>query len=118
MRDDSRAAEQARVAARSVLANLESLVAGGLAGANREQVVGLATRLSGWGARGPHLEGPATRSTIEQLVALLRPVRGLTARTVVWWLDEALVADARHDPYQGDHHVCCLERSGDSEPSS
>ncbi|MEJ2866613.1 hypothetical protein WCD74_02475 [Actinomycetospora sp. OC33-EN08] len=85
MNDRHRTSEQARVAARSVLANLESL--DGLAADRRAQVVALAEQL----VRG-HLDRAATLWTAAQLRALLDTSRGLAARTVVSWLDDLCLA--------------------------
>lgn len=81
MNDQHRTSEQARVAARSVLANRESL--DGLDADRRAQAVALAEQLS----RG-HLDHAATLFAAAQLRALLDPVGGLAARTVVSWLDD------------------------------
>ncbi|MDL5159493.1 hypothetical protein [Actinomycetospora termitidis] len=85
MNDQHRTSEQARVAARSVLANLESL--DGLGAGDRAQVVALAEAL----CRG-HLDRAATLWTAAQLRALLGATRGLAARTVVSWLDDLCLA--------------------------
>ncbi|WP_433802732.1 hypothetical protein [Actinomycetospora sp. CA-084318] len=81
MHDQHRTSEQARVAARSVLANVESL--DDLAADRRAQVVALAEQLQ----RG-HLDRAGTLGAAAQLRALLGPVRALAARTVVSWLDD------------------------------
>ncbi|MCD2188009.1 hypothetical protein [Actinomycetospora soli] len=85
MHDQHRTSEQARVAARSVLANVESL--DDLAADRRAQVVALAEQLQ----RG-HLDRAGTLGVAEQLRALLGPVRALAARTVVSWLDDLRLA--------------------------
>jgi hypothetical protein len=79
--DQHRTSEQARVAARSVLANRESL--DGLAADSRAQAVALAEQLS----RG-HLDQAGTLFAAAQLRTLLDPVSALAARTVVSWLDD------------------------------
>jgi hypothetical protein len=79
--DQHRLSEQARVAARSVLANVESLDA--LPADRRAEVVALAEQL----CRG-HLDQAGTLFAAAQLRALLGPVPALAARTVVSWLDD------------------------------
>ncbi|WP_018331941.1 hypothetical protein [Actinomycetospora chiangmaiensis] len=81
MNDQHRTSEQARVAARSVLANRESL--DDLDAADRAQAVALAEQLS----RG-HLDRAGTLFAAAKLRTLLDPVRGLAARTVISWLDD------------------------------
>lgn len=86
MRQEQRSSEQARVVGRAVLANLEGLVAGGLQGADVDRVAVIARTLSAM-----QVNPAATRSLLGQLRVLLVPVRGLTARTVLGWLDEVEV---------------------------
>jgi hypothetical protein len=83
--DQHRRSEQARVAARSVLANVESL--DDLAADHRAQVVALAEQLS----RG-HLDRVGTLWAAAQLRGLLGPAQALAARTVVSWLDDLCLA--------------------------
>ncbi|NYD34330.1 hypothetical protein [Actinomycetospora corticicola] len=85
MTDQHRWSEQARVAARSVLANVESLDA--LPADRRAEVVALAEQL----CRG-HLDHAGTLFAAAQLRALLDPVPALAARTVVSWLDDLRLA--------------------------
>ena len=81
MEDEQRTSEQARSAARSVLANRECLDA--LDHDDRVRAVGLAERL----AHG-HLDTRAIVGTATELRALLDPSSGLAARAVVSWLDD------------------------------
>ena len=87
MIEEDRAAEQARVAARSVLANIEEL-GGGLDGSHRERVVELARTLSARSGTDGRLDRAAVAAMTGQLKELLAPVGGLTARTVRSWLDD------------------------------
>jgi hypothetical protein len=86
--EEDRAGEQARVAARSVLANIEELGRGGLDGSRRERVVELARQLSARSGTGGRLDRAAVVEMTGQLKELLAPVDGLTASTVRSWLDD------------------------------
>ncbi len=88
MTEEDRAGEQARVAARSVLANIEELSRGGLDGSRREQVLELARTLSARSGTDGRLDRAAVVGMTGQLRELLAPVGGLTARTVRSWLDD------------------------------
>lgn len=88
MIEEDRAGEQARVAARSVLANIEELGRGGLDGSHRERVVELARALSARSGTDGRLDRTAVAAMTGQLKELLAPVGGLTARTVRSWLDD------------------------------
>jgi hypothetical protein len=91
--EEDRAGEQARVAARSVLANIEELSRGGLDGTHRDRVVELARQLSARSGTGGRLDHAAVVAMTGQLKELLVPVGGLTASTVRSWLDD--IAPAR-----------------------
>jgi hypothetical protein len=91
--DDRRGLEHARVIGRAVLANLESLVAGGLAGPERDQVVAICRALTGLGAA-----PEATAGLLGQLRVLLLPVRGLAAGTFLGWLDDERRSAAESNP--------------------
>jgi len=86
--EEDRAGEQARVAARSVLANIEELGRGGLEGSHRDRVIELARTLSVRGGTDGRLDRAAVVAMTAQLRELLTPVGGLTARTVRSWLDD------------------------------
>ena len=86
--EEDRAGEQARVAARSVLANIEELGRGGLEGSHRDRVIELARTLSARGGTDGRLDRAAVVAMTAQLRELLTPVGGLTARTVRSWLDD------------------------------
>lgn len=80
---DLRRTERARVVARAVLANLESLREGGLDGAGHERVVDLCRSLAASRVCPEQLAG-----VLLDLQRLLVPVRGLAARTFAGWLDD------------------------------
>lgn len=86
--EENRAGEQARVAARSVLANIEDLNHGGLDGGRRDRVIDLAEQLSARGGSGGRLDQAAVAGMSGQLRELLGPVGGLTASTIRSWLDD------------------------------
>jgi hypothetical protein len=86
--EEDRAGEQARVAARSVLANIEALNDGGLDGGSRARVIDLAQKLSARGGSEGQLDRAAVTGMTGQLRELLAPVDGLTASTVRSWLDD------------------------------
>ena len=86
--EEDRAGEQARVAARSVLANIEELSEGGLDGSHRERVVELARTLSARSGTDGRLDRAAIVAMTGQLKDLLASVGGLTARTVRSWLED------------------------------
>ncbi|HEY2221155.1 hypothetical protein [Actinomycetospora sp.] len=88
MMEEDRAGEQARVAARSVLANIEELNNGGLDGGSRDRVIDLARKLSARGGSEGRLDRAAVTGMTIQLRELLAPVNGLTASTVRSWLDD------------------------------
>ena len=90
--EEDRAGEQARVAARSVLANIEELGSGGLIGSHRDEVVDLARTLSTRGGSGGRLDHASVVVMSGQLRALLAGVNGLAASTVVSWLDDIELA--------------------------
>jgi hypothetical protein len=83
--EEDRAGEQARVAARSVLANIESL---DLDPHRRRQVVDVATKLSDRGGSGGGLDHASVVGMTGELKELLAPARGLTASTLKSWLDD------------------------------
>ncbi|MFC5065971.1 hypothetical protein [Actinomycetospora atypica] len=87
MNEEHRTSEQARSAARSVLANRECLDA--LDDHHRARAVGLAERL----VHG-HLDAPAILGTVRELRALLDPTSGLAARAVASWLDDLVAVRA------------------------
>ncbi len=86
--EEDRAGEQARVAARSVLANIEELSDGGLDAGHRDRVVELARTLSARGGTGGQMDRASIAGMTSQLRELLGPVDGLTASTVRSWLDD------------------------------
>jgi hypothetical protein len=86
--EEDRTGEQARVAARSVLANIEDLNNGGLDGGSRDRVIDLARKLSARGGSEGGLDRAAVTGMTGQLRELLAPVDGLTASTVRSWLDD------------------------------
>ena len=87
MNDEHRTSEQARSAARSVLANRECLDS--LDDQARARAVGLAERL----VHG-HLDTTAIVDVVTELRALLDPTSGLAARAVASWLDDVAAVRA------------------------
>jgi hypothetical protein len=80
---DPNRSEHARVIARSVLANLESLQAEGLGSDDLDDVTAICRTLDAFA-----VDPVSARLLVRRLRTLLTAAHGLTGRTFVGWLDD------------------------------